>query len=212
MDHWDPAFVNPLATKRPVILIDNSGVGRSGGEIPKEFGAWAENYVKVLQRLGLARVDVLGYSMGGCVAQLVALDAPTLVRRLVLCSTMPSTGDGVVSAEREPFNSLRNAETLEQHKDVFLSVFFTRSESGLTAAAAAWERMLHARPDKANYVSQEGTRRQVSAFAKFMDPRQAGKASFNRLHELKLPVLIATGQAPKSLHDAVPTNDASREQ
>lgn len=194
MDHWDPALVNPLAARRPVVLIDNSGVGRSQGEIPETLTGWAKHYVDVIQALGFRRVDVMGYSMGGCVAQLMALNAPSLVRCLILCGTTPSYGKGVVSAPAGPFNRLKAARTPEEHRAAFLEAFFAQSERSQAAGAAAWDRISKARADRADYVPPDGSRRQAIAFAKFMHPKQPSLGSFNRLDELRMPVLVANGQ------------------
>lgn len=193
MDHWDPALVNPLAAARPVVLIDNAGVGRSGGEVPKTLAAWARHYVAVLAALGVGRADVMGFSMGGCVAQLVALNAPRLVRCLVLCGTTPSAGPGVTRAPIAPFNQLKAAATPDEHRDAFLAACFTASPRSQAAGRAAWARIVAARPDRTPAVPPAAAHRQAVAFAKFMDPAQAADASYARLHELRLPVLIANG-------------------
>lgn len=203
MDRWDPALINPLAQRRPVVLIDNAGVGRSTGQIPKTFTQWAKHYLDVISALGLQQVDVLGYSMGGAVAQLVALNAPHgLVRRLILVGTTPSTGRGVTTAPLGPFNKLKAASTDTEQKEAFLSSFFTTTEQGKAAGLAAWDRITNARgPDRRDFVPAEGAHRQAIAFAKFMDPKQARDASYDRFHELKLPVLIANGKSdPRSSH------------
>jgi pimeloyl-ACP methyl ester carboxylesterase len=194
MDHWDPALVNPLAAARPVLLIDNAGVGRSGGTVPKTFSGWAQHYIDVICALNIRQVDVMGFSMGGCVAQLVALNAPRgLVRRLVLCGTIPSSGQGVVTAPLGPFNQLKAAVTDQQQKDAFLATFFTPSRRSQAAGEAAWARIIGARPGRSHYVPADGAHRQAVAFAKFMDPKQAMEASYDRFHHLDLPVLIANG-------------------
>jgi pimeloyl-ACP methyl ester carboxylesterase len=89
MDHWDPTVTDGFAKDREVIVFDNAGVSSSSGEIPtsiEEMGANAINFVKAL---GLKQVDVLGFSIGGLVAQEITLQAPDLVRRLVLVGTGP---------------------------------------------------------------------------------------------------------------------------
>ncbi|KAH7133111.1 Alpha/Beta hydrolase protein [Dactylonectria estremocensis] len=193
MDHWDPALVNPLAAKRPVMLIDNAGVGWSEGEVPKSLTTWAQYYVQVLRALGIQRADIMGFSMGGCVAQLVALNAPGLTRRLILCGTTPSTGEGVVSAPLGPFNNLKAATTEQEHKDAWIHGLFNTSDGNWNAGEASWKRMLAARPDRCPNVDAANSHRQAIAFAKFMDPKQAKDASYNRFNELRMPVLIANG-------------------
>ncbi|KAH7153325.1 Alpha/Beta hydrolase protein [Dactylonectria macrodidyma] len=193
MDHWDPALVNPLAAKRPVMLIDNAGVGRSEGEVPKSLTIWAQYYVKILRALGIQRADIMGYSMGGCVAQLVALNAPDLTRRLILCGTTPSTGEGVVKAPLGPFNKLKAAATEQEHKDAWIHGLFNTSDGNWDAGEASWKRMIAARADRGSNVDAANAHRQAVAFAKFMDAKQAKDASYNRFNELRMPVLIANG-------------------
>ncbi|KAF5012708.1 hypothetical protein FDECE_1268 [Fusarium decemcellulare] len=193
MDHWDPALVNPIAAKRPVILIDNAGVGRSEGEVPKSYTKWAQYYIDVLKAIGVSKADVMGFSMGGCVAQLVALNAPDLTRRLILCGTTPSTGEGVVTAPLGPFNQLKAAATEEEQKAAFIASMFNTSEASTAAGEAAWKRISEARGGRVKHVDPANSHRQAIAFAKFMDRKQAKDASYDRFDELRLPVLIANG-------------------
>lgn len=190
MDHWDPALVNPLAAKRPVILIDNAGVGRSQGQVPKSFPQWAQYYTNVVAALGITRVDVMGFSMGGCVAQLVALNAPQLVRKLVLCGTTPSMGEGVVKAPLGPFNRLKAAVTEEQQKEAFLEGMFNNNRE---AGEASWKRISEARGGRVEHVDPENSHRQAIAFAKFMNRDNAAESSYDRFDKLRLPVLVANG-------------------
>src|SRR5260370_23868826 len=81
MDHWDPAVTDGLATEREVILFNNAGVSSSSGEVPTSFEQMAVNAVAFIKALGLPKVDVLGFSIGGFVAQEITLQAPDLVRR-----------------------------------------------------------------------------------------------------------------------------------
>src|SRR5258708_34580651 len=89
MDHWDPAVTDGFARDREVILFNNAGVSSSSGEVPATIGKMGANAVAFIKALGLAKVDVLGFSIGGFVAQEIALQAPDLVRRLVLVGTGP---------------------------------------------------------------------------------------------------------------------------
>ena len=89
MDHWDPAVTDGFANDREVILFNNAGVSSSSGEVPTTFEKMGANAVAFIKALGLTKVDVLGFSIGGFIAQEVALQAPDLVRRLVLVGTSP---------------------------------------------------------------------------------------------------------------------------
>src|SRR5712675_1789498 len=95
MDHWDPAVTNGLAKDREVILFNNAGVSSSSGEVPTTFEEMGANAIAFIKALGLKKVDVLGFSIGGFVAQEIALQAPDLVRRLVLVGTGPRGGKGM---------------------------------------------------------------------------------------------------------------------
>src|SRR6202046_2313984 len=87
MDHWDPAVTDGFAKDREVILFDNAGVSSSSGEVSTTIEDMAANAVAFIKALGLKTVDVLGFSIGGFVAQEITLQAPELVRKLVLVGT-----------------------------------------------------------------------------------------------------------------------------
>ena len=84
MDYWDPTITDGLARDREVILFDNAGVSSSSGEVPTTFEEMGANAVAFTRALGLKKADVLGFSIGGMVAQEIALQAPDLVRKLIL--------------------------------------------------------------------------------------------------------------------------------
>jgi pimeloyl-ACP methyl ester carboxylesterase len=91
--------VDGLAANRPVILFDNRGVGLSGGEVPADMKAMASDAANFIKALGLIQIDVLGFSMGGFIAQELALAEPTLVRRVILAGTGPQGGQGSIAPE-----------------------------------------------------------------------------------------------------------------
>jgi pimeloyl-ACP methyl ester carboxylesterase len=95
MDHWDPAVTDGFAKGREVILFNNVGVSSSSGEVPATFADMGANAVAFIGALGLTKVDLLGFSIGGFVAQEATLAAPDLVRRLVLVGTAPRGGEGM---------------------------------------------------------------------------------------------------------------------
>src|SRR5580693_7660463 len=98
LDDWDPAVVDGIAAERRVILVDLRGVGGSGGTTPDSIEAMAGDAVAFVEALGLATVDLLGFSLGGMVAQAVAQQRPELVRRIILAGTSPAGGTGAASA------------------------------------------------------------------------------------------------------------------
>ena len=92
MDSWDPVVVDGFAQARPVILFDNQGVSRSSGTTPDTVAAMANDAVAFITALGLKQVDLLGFSLGGFIAQLIAAEHPALVRRLILQAPGPRVG------------------------------------------------------------------------------------------------------------------------
>jgi pimeloyl-ACP methyl ester carboxylesterase len=87
MDHWDPKVTDGLCREREVILFDNAGIGATSGETPEsiyEMARYAEAFVDAL---GLKQIDLLGFSMGGVIAQQIVIDRPELVRKLILTGT-----------------------------------------------------------------------------------------------------------------------------
>src|SRR5258705_5947408 len=101
MDHWDPAVTDGLAATREVILFNNAGVSSSSGEVPTCCEQMGTNAVSFIKALGLPKVDVLGFSIGGFVAQEITLQTPDLVRRLVLVCTGPRSGEGMATLTPE---------------------------------------------------------------------------------------------------------------
>src|ERR1700690_3123442 len=83
LDNWDPAVTDPLALGRPVVLFESPGIGRSGGKVPETVAGMADHAMKFLDALSLTQVDVLGFSLGGMVAQVMALKRPALLRKII---------------------------------------------------------------------------------------------------------------------------------
>jgi pimeloyl-ACP methyl ester carboxylesterase len=100
MEVWDPRFVDGLAQHYRVVIFDNAGVGQTQAlPAPLTIDAMADQTSALIAALGLGRPDVLGWSMGGMIAQALAVRHPAQVRRLVLCATFPGTGVAVVPSQ-----------------------------------------------------------------------------------------------------------------
>src|SRR6266481_7315922 len=100
LDNWDPAVTDPLASGREVILFENAGVGRSSGSVPTTMAGMAAHALAFVDGLGIKACDVLGYSLGGMVAQQMALERPSVLRRLILVGTAPRGGDDIMHLEK----------------------------------------------------------------------------------------------------------------
>ena len=134
IDAWDPAVVNALATASPVVVFDNAGVGRSSGQTPDNVPAMARDAITFIGLLGYSRVDLLGYSLGGCVAQQIAAEHGALVRKLILVGTAPKGG------EEHLLSVLKDAFSKAGVPDVRLPLFFTPSSASQAAGLAFLKR------------------------------------------------------------------------
>lgn len=143
MDYWDPAVINRLAAVCLVVLFDNSGVVESSGTIPPTLKSWVENVIALCVALSMKKIDLLGYSMGGAAVQMVALEAPGLVRKLILAATTPSVYPGMPVVAPGPYMQLAGADAASP-EEVGASVaasFYPLIDKGRAAAKASWERI-----------------------------------------------------------------------
>jgi pimeloyl-ACP methyl ester carboxylesterase len=184
MDHWDPAVTDGLAGNREVILFNNAGVSSSSGRVPTSFEEMGANAIAFIKALGLTKVDVLGFSIGGMVAQEIAIQAPDLVRRLILVGTAPRGADMATSRSAEIF-----AATYDSPEYLWLAVHFSPSPSSQAAGLAFLERKL-SRDDRDPDVSGEAASAQREAISKYIAPAES---AFDRLKNIRQPTLIVQG-------------------
>jgi len=95
LDNFDPRIVDGLSRRHRIIAIDYRGIGASGGTAPVTIDATARDAIALIHALGFEKIDLLGFSLGGFVAQDIVLKAPGLVRRLILTGTGPAGGKGI---------------------------------------------------------------------------------------------------------------------
>src|SRR6476619_5919485 len=135
MDHWDPSVTDGFAKEREVILFDNAGVSSSSGDVPGSVREMGANAIAFVKALVLNQVDVLGFSIGGLVAQEITLQSPDLVRRLVLVGTGPRSGESMDTGT--PQGKQIFGAIYEHPDDLWLRVHFTSSEVTEVAEKAA---------------------------------------------------------------------------
>lgn len=184
MDYWDPAVTDGLARNREVILFDNAGVAGSTGEVPASFPEMGANAIAFIKALGLAKADVLGFSIGGMVAQEITIQAPELVRRLILVGTGPRGADMAASKSAEIF-----AGTYDPPEHLWLAVHFSPSASSRAAGLAFLERK-HLRKDRDPEVSEKAAAAQREAVGKYVAKRED---ALDPLKRLRQPTLIVQG-------------------
>ena len=184
LDYWDPAVTDGLARSREVILFDNAGVGASSGEVPPSIPLMGANAITFIRALGLSKVDVLGFSIGGMVAQEIALQAPDLVRKLILVGTGPRGADMSTSKSADIF-----AGSYDPPEHLWLAVHFSSSEASRTAGLAFLERK-HRRTDRDIEVTEAAAGRQREAIGAYV---AGGQSAQDHLRNLLLPMLIVQG-------------------
>jgi pimeloyl-ACP methyl ester carboxylesterase len=184
MDSWDPDVVNPLAQGRPVIVFDNTGVGRSSGKTPDNVDQMTLDAELFIGALGLEQVDLLGYSLGGFIAQALAARRPGLVRKLVLVATAPQGG------EEHLLEVLAEARSHTDAPDPRLPLFFTSSEASRTAGLAflrrASVRTVDRDPESGSAISDP----QAKALIGWCAHKDPHHAILKAIHQ---PVLVASG-------------------
>jgi pimeloyl-ACP methyl ester carboxylesterase len=128
LDNWDPRVVDGIAAKHRAIAFDNRGIGNSGGSTPDTIEAMARDAVAFIRALGFAKVDLLGFSLGGMVAQVIAKQEPQLVRKMILAGTGPAGGVGIDKVTRITFlDILKGYLTFKDPKHY---LFFTTTANG----------------------------------------------------------------------------------
>src|SRR5206468_13027791 len=128
LDAWDPRVVDGIAAKRHVIAFDNRGVGASGGSVPHTIDEMAGDAVAFIRALGYEQVDLLGFSLGGGVAQVITIEHPELVRRVILAGTGPAGGGGIEKMNRIAASAYTKAALTLRDPRHFL--FFPRTPEG----------------------------------------------------------------------------------
>jgi pimeloyl-ACP methyl ester carboxylesterase len=187
MDDHDPALSDAFAGDREVILFNNTGVASSSGIVPDTIEAMARDAITFTDALGLTTIDVVGHSMGGLVAQEVALARPDLVRRLVLIGTGPRGGEGI--GARPDWVGKLFARKYQRQEDMWLPILFAPTRTSQAAGRAYIERIV-ARADRDTPVSDQSTAAQRAAIAAY---GAAKDPSYANLKGLELPVLVVNG-------------------
>src|SRR5260221_1545163 len=156
MDHWDPAVTDGFAKNRPVILFDNAGVASSSSETPDTIDAMAEHAADFIAALGLSQIDLLGFSIGGYIAQTLTIRHPELIHRLILAGTGPRAGEPPQDPKYAEYGGLTDPKTGQSPLEAFLYLFFRPSEASQSAGKIFWARR-HARKENVDVPTSAQT-------------------------------------------------------
>jgi pimeloyl-ACP methyl ester carboxylesterase len=180
-----------------VITFDNRGVGASTGSTPKTIEEMAKDAVTFIRALGLEQVDILSFSMGGMIAQVIARTEPQLIRRLILAGTGPAGGEGIKNVTRiSHFDTVRALLTLQDPKQF---LFFTRTANGRRAGKEFLARLKERTQDRDKAISL------ISYFSQLKAIHRWGLARPQDLSVIQQPVLIANGDDDRM----VPTQNSA---
>lgn len=185
LDNFDPRIVDGLAGRHRVIATDYRGIGASGGTAPLTIDEMARDAIALIQALGFETVDLLGFSLGGFVAQDMVLKAPGLVRKLMLTGTGPAGGQGIdkVGAVSWPLI----IKGLLTRRDPKYYLFFTSTANGRRAAKAFLERLKERKRNRDKDPTPVAFLRQLKAIKAW------GRQAPQDLGSIRIPVLIANG-------------------
>jgi pimeloyl-ACP methyl ester carboxylesterase len=196
LDNWDPAVVDGLTPEREVILFNNAGIASSTGEVPSTFAGMARNAGAFIDALGLKQIDLLGFSIGGMVAQQIVIDRPELIRKLILIGTAPrnldaGNGEGHITPETASiFGAAYNPP-----ENLWLKVFFTDSEASQAAGRAFLKRYLSRTENRDASISEKVAPAQIAAVGEW--GAQPGER-FTYLKNIHHPTLVVSGN-----HDVI---------
>jgi pimeloyl-ACP methyl ester carboxylesterase len=189
LDNWDPAVTDQLASDREVILFENAGVGRSCGTVPKTIGAMAMHALAFLEGLGVTRCDVLGFSLGGMIAQQMALENSSIFRRIILAGTAPRGGQDIMHIEKPPLVKYFNDPQLHGYARLE-KVFFAPTASSQAAGQAFVGRLAQRKGDREPASGPEVAGAQMAAFR---DWEQFTGERFAYLKGIRQPTLVVNG-------------------
>ena len=191
LDNWDPRVIDGIAARHRVIAFDNRGVGASQGKTPDRVEAMAHDAVAFIRALGFDQVDLLGFSLGGFIAQVIAQKEPQLVRKIILAGTGPAGGEGIGNVTSVTIRDV--IKGLLTFKDPKYYLFFTTTANGKRAARKFLQRLKERRDHRDTPLSISSFRAQLKAIHTW------GLAEPSDLSGIQQPVLVANGENDKMI-------------
>ena len=188
LDNWDPLLLDSLTADHDVIVFDNAGIGLSGGTTPTTITEMARDAITFLDALGLTEVDLLGFSIGGMVAQEVTLLRPQQVRRVVLAATGPRGGGSHMHGWTVDIATLANAH--DNGPEEYLRIFFSSTESSRQQGISYFTRLQARADDRDLPVSQQAQLAQYDAVVEWGIPEPS---KLDRLAGIRQATLVTSG-------------------
>ena len=189
LDNWDPAVTDPLAQRGEVILFESAGLGRSSGKVPPTVVSMAEHAIAFMDGLGLKTCDVLGFSLGGMVAQQMALNRPSIFRKIILVGTAPRGGEDIMHLQKPRLSKFLQDPSFKGYA-VLQKIFFDLTDSSQAAGEAFINRLMQRKGDREPASGPDVAQAQMAAFADW--EKFTGKR-FAELSAIKQPTLVVNG-------------------
>src|SRR5215831_10281114 len=189
LDNWDPALIDDLGASHRVITFNNTVVGSSSGSTPATISEMSRDALAFTEALGLAHVDLLGFSIGSFIAQEMALARPAFVRKMVLASSAPKGAPGMHGWVPWVIEAVGSQERTPP--DNYISVFFAKSKTSSDAGAAALRRMF-TREEHDKPTSWQTKSAQYDAVCEWGIPNYS---LLQRLEAIEMPVFVANGDS-----------------
>jgi len=189
LDNWDPAVTDPLASRGEVILFDSAGIGRSSGKVPNTIREMAKHALVFLDGLGITTCDVLGFSLGGMVAQQMVLDRPSIFRRIILAGTAPQGGEDIMHLEKPSLARHFSDPSLKGYA-ILQKIFFAPTEPSQAAGARFIQRLAQRTQDRDLPSGPEVATAQIAAFR---DWEKYTGEHFASLRGIRQPTLVVNG-------------------
>ena len=198
LDNWDPRLVDGLAAQHHVIAFDNRGIGASSGSPATSIEQMAKDAITFINALNFKQVDLFGFSMGGMIAQEIALMEPQLVRKMIIAGTGPAGGEGISKVARVTYLDMIRGFLTHQDPKQFL--FFTRTPNGIRAGKEFLTRLKERSQDRDKEITVTALQAQLKAL------RRWGSKAPADLSKIQQPVLVANGDSDrmvptKNTHD-----------
>ena len=185
-------MIDGLAQNRQVITIDNSGIGSSGGETPDNAQDMAKTVVKIITAMGISKCDLLGFSLGGFIAQTVAITNPNLFRKIILVGTAPQ---GTIALHSFP--QLVSRAFAMEPAERYLYIFATPSEKSREKIKATLGRLMARKNDRDKEISKAAVQAQTKALTRW----GTDKVTLD-LSKITHPVLIIQGSNDEMMNSA----------
>ncbi|WP_445147290.1 alpha/beta fold hydrolase [Dyella sp. Tek66A03] len=202
LDNWDPRVVDGFAAKHRVVTFDNRGVGASTGKPAASMEEMAKDAITFIKAMGLERVDLFGFSMGGMIAQEIVLMEPQLVRKMIITGTGPAGGEGISTVARVTYIDMIRGWLTRQDPKQFL--FFTRTPVGIRAGKEFLERLKERSENRDKEVTVAVLQAQLKALRRWGAKKPA---DLSKVHH---PVLVANGDSDRMVPSKNTRNLAQR--